>query len=255
LRITLVRNARHFSSVLVVTSPEDEATQELAGSVSGVEVFVTDAFIRHGARFNKGLAFEEAFAHMGRSGWICIWDADILLPDEMPLDRLSTDYIYGARRRVLHNVAEWSPQYDWRKARIVSDAGPIGYFQLFHADAPALRDQPYWYDPTFAYAGGGDAYFLNLFPRDKRRMLPMHVLHLGECNRHWFGTDEESKRIMDAFIIRNGWTKCRRHIDREQAATVGEIKERVEIPGMGISSYELEFVRQARERRARGVGA
>ena len=61
LKITLVRNMRHMSECCVVTSPEDHATQEVARSVPGVILSITNAFTRiPPSRFNKGLALEEA---------------------------------------------------------------------------------------------------------------------------------------------------------------------------------------------------
>src|SRR4051794_33826296 len=74
LAITLAANMRHMKEQLVITSPEDMASQEVARSVHGVELFVTDAATRHGAYFNKGLCFEEAWDYWGRDGWFCIWD-------------------------------------------------------------------------------------------------------------------------------------------------------------------------------------
>lgn len=247
LEITLVRNMRHFSECLVVTSREDHATIELCHTVPSVRVFVTDAFTRHDAHFNKGLAMEEGLDALGRHGWVCIHDADILLPDEIPLDKLRADCLHGCKRRLLDPINKWTPDVDFVRCPMLRDGGPIGFFQLFHADAPSLKDKRYWYDPTFAHAGGGDAYFLSLFPAPKRVMLPMDVLHIGPCNENWFGVDPASKQIMDAFVIRNGWTRSRKNLDRTADKRVGTIKERVDVPGLGITDFELPFVRRAQQ--------
>ena len=249
LEICLRRNMRHMTECLVITTPRDELVKEIAGKVPGVRVYETDDFYAHGAHFNKGLCIERGFDVLGRDGWLMVWDSDCLWPDEMPLGELRTDTLYGARRRMLADPAAWTPDLDWRTCPMMADGGPIGFAQLFHADAPCLRDRRPWYDVSFAHAGGGDAYFMDLFPRDKRRGLPLSVLHLGERDRSWFGTSPEAREIMSAFVIRNGWRRRPYH-DPEAARRVGEIVERVEVPGYEPSAYELPFVRRAKAQKA-----
>src|SRR4051794_21992126 len=99
LRITLPLNMRHFYECLVITSPEDVETQEVASAVPGVKLHVTDAATRHQARFNKGLCFEECWDRFGREGIWLIWDSDIILPDSIPFELMRPDAIHGARRR------------------------------------------------------------------------------------------------------------------------------------------------------------
>jgi hypothetical protein len=249
LAITLVRNMRHLAECLVVTSPEDECTKAVARSVPGVRVLETDAFTRHGARFNKGLAFEEGFDDMGRDGWLLVWDADILIPDCLALPELRPDVLYGCRRRMLANAVQWTPDLDWRHCPVAADGGPIGFFQLFHAQGQHVGDKRPWYDVSFAHAGGGDAYFMNLFPPSHRTLLPIEALHLGERDRNWFGTDPESQELMRAFVVRNGWSRSIRPGDHAINERVGELVERVEVPGYAPSNYELPFVRRAKDLR------
>jgi hypothetical protein len=96
---------------------------------------------------------------------------------------------------------------------------------------------------------------MDSFPPPKRRVLPIEVLHLGERDRNWFGTDEQGRRIMDAFVVWNGWSRARtcRKIDPSVVDEVGEIMERVDVPGYGISSFELPFVKRANARRQMGA--
>jgi hypothetical protein len=255
LSMTLPRNLRHLTECVVVTSPEDEETKAVARSVPGVRLFETDAFTRHNAFFNKGLAFEEAWDHFGRDGQWLVWDADILLPDEVNWGPMQPDTLYGCRRRMVADPSQWAPDSDWRRFPVMADGGPIGFFQLFHADAPNLKGRRPWYDVSFSHAGGGDAYFMNLFPPSKRKVLPLEVLHIGERDRNWFGANEEGRRIMDAFMVWNGWSRARtcRRIDPRIVEQVGEIKERVDVPGYGISDFELPFVKRARARRQMGA--
>lgn len=258
LAITLPRNARHTVENLVVTTPRDEAVKEVARSVPGTRIYETDDFYFDGSHFNKGLCLERGFDVLGRHGWIMVWDSDCLWPDELPLDGLSTDTLYGARRRLLENPADWTPDLDWRRCPVMADGGPIGHTQLFHADAPCLPKQDPtadvrepWYAVSFTHGGGGDAYFMDTFPHSKRKMLPMDVLHLGPRDAHWMGTSPEKKEIMDAFVVWNGWNRPRlgRRIDPAIVEKVGEIRERVEVPGYRERSYELPFVKRSQVRR------
>jgi len=242
LEICLIRNMRHLTECLVVTSPQDEAVQAVVAKVPGAKALVTDAFTRHGARFNKGLALEEGFAAMGRHGLILIHDADILLPDSIPFDRLKPDTIHGARRRILEDPSQWHPGFTWERCNPHRDGGPVGFFQLFDGDDPGLASKPYWYDPSFAHAGGGDAYFITHWPKHKQAILPIDVLHLGPADSHWFGCDEASKDMMARFVTDNGWSKAASKFTSEQVARAGVVVHRVVVPGYEPSTYELPFV-------------
>jgi hypothetical protein len=233
----------------VVTSPEDEETQAVARSVPGVRLHVTDGFTRHGAHFNKGLCVETCLDEMGRAGWLAIWDADCLWPDSVPLERLVHGHLHGATRRILEDPSKWHPGLNWNVAPPSRDGGPIGFTQIFAADDPVLQGKPYWYDPTFAHAGGGDARFIEHWPKAKHVILPMEVLHLGPKDSHWFGTDPAAKDMMAAFVTRNGWTRAAAKFTPEQVARAPAFVERVDVPGYAKSEYELPFVRRAQAAR------
>lgn len=251
--VTLPLNMRHFIECIVVTAPDDERTKAVCREVPGVRVFETDAFTRYGARFNKGLAMEEGFDALGRHGWILIWDADILLPDYFPWPRVREGCVHGARRRVLEDPARWTPDLDWATAGdLTPDGMCIGFFQLFNGDDPAVRAKRPWYEVTFAHAGGCDAYFLTHWPHDRKRSLDYEVLHLGPVDTHWFGTDPAARRIMDAYVMRNGWTRRRWNtLDRPAAEQVETIVERIRVPGYADTGYELPFVRRTKARNER----
>jgi hypothetical protein len=249
LHVTLVLNMRHMTECLVITTPEDRETQEVARGVSGVRLHVTDAFTRHGAIFNKGLALEEGFDVLGRNGWILIWDSDCVFPPELPIGQLDPTKLYGCLRRVLEDPARWSPDLDWRTCATARDGGAIGFFQLAHADAPSLAGKRPWYDVSFTHAGGGDAYFMEHFDPAHRTVLQFEVLHLGPTSTHWFGTDQASKDMMARFVRENGWYTAMRKHSSESAARAPEIVERVEVPGYPASTYDLPFVRRAKKMR------
>lgn len=245
LRITLPKNMRHFQDCLIVTAPGDPAI-EVARNVPNVTVSITDAFTRWGARFNKGLAIEEAgFDTMGRHGWICLHDADILLPDTLPLSRCVPSRLYGARRRIVADVGEYRSDIAWSYWPQLRDNGCIGFFQLFHASAIAHK-RP-WYDVTFAHAGGGDAAFIEHWRPNDRVVLPFDVLHLGPVDTNWFGCDPVGRAMMARFVGRNKWNRAIANFTPEAIADPGEVIERVDVPDYPPSTYELPFIRRTRQ--------
>jgi hypothetical protein len=253
LEVCLARNLRHLTSCVVVTSPADSAVKEVVAGVPGARLFETDAFTRPDAngvvpRFNKGLAMEEGLDFLGREGWIWIWDADVIFPDEVPLERLQPGKLFGCTRRILEDPSRWRPSLEWSNCARARDGGPIGFTQIFHAADPAIKGRRPWYDVSFAHAGGGDAYFMRLWPRTSWVTLPFDVLHLGPRDSHWFGADAEGRDLMAAFVVRNGWTRRSPCVDRSAVERVGEIVERVEVPGYDKSTFELPFVQRAKER-------
>lgn len=243
LAITLHQNARHLTDILVVTHPDDHRTKNVVAAVPSARVFQTDAFYRYGARFNKGLAMEEAFEAFGRKGWILIFDADTLFPSVLELPKLDRNCLYGAPRLILNDPRQWSPSFDWRHARPTLDRAFPGYFQLFHASCPIIESLP-WYDTTFAHAGGCDGYFESRWPEAQKIRLSTPVLHLGPRDTNWMGRASprvdgapvehasENKQKMEDFLDYKGWRPSRR--------VVKEFNEKVDVPGAVKTGYKLK---------------
>lgn len=186
LAITLSRNARHFEELWVVSAPHDAGTAAVVASVPNARLFVTDAFYRRGANFNKGLAMEEGLDAMGREGWIVIWDADIVMPPALPLPPLDPACLYGPRRRMLENPKDYHDALDWQTLPLKPDGELAGYFQLFHASAPVLQARP-WYGTDWRHAGGCDSDFMRKWPAAQQRRPDFEVLHLGLDGQNWMG--------------------------------------------------------------------
>ncbi len=190
LAISLPANIKHFEKTLVVSSPDDTATHELVNSIPGAELFITDAFYRNGARFNKGLGLEEGFDELGRSGWILIWDADIVLPDNLRIDesKLDPECLYGCHRRIMKDPSEAlaDPPRSWDSYPRHEEFELAGYFHLFNAAASSIAKRP-WYGVDWMHAGGCDSVFQEKFPKDKKFRLNFDSLHLGEVDVNWLG--------------------------------------------------------------------
>ena len=218
LAITLPRNARFFDEVLVVTTPDDYRTQSVVGAgPPNVNVYCTDVFTKNGATFNKGAAVEEGLDVLGREGWLCLFDADIVIPsvgsvtirstgsvpwksggtwpiqidsmDDIAEEYLTPEFLYAPRRRNLLDPRQWQKYIDpesWTSLPYSPDFEFGGYFHLFHASDPALGPPP-WYATNWRHAGGYDSDFIMHWPREKHLHLPFEVLHLGEDGKNWWG--------------------------------------------------------------------
>lgn len=186
LALTLPRMAAVFGRVCVVTDPHDHATVLLAESRDNVFAHQTDAFYRHGATFNKGAALEEGFALLGRDGWLCVIDADVVLPAGADFSGCEPGFLYTARRRMCDNPREWNSSGDWSQFAIGPDREWAGYLQAFYSEDAVLFDRP-WYDQTWRHAGGCDSSFQSRWEASKRRLLPFEVLHLGPHSLNWWG--------------------------------------------------------------------
>jgi hypothetical protein len=187
LAVTLHRNAKHFERILVVTDWRDADTFAVAMSVPNAEIFQTSAFYEGaGAVFRKWLALERGLDELGRTGWICVLDADILLPDNLDLRPCVPGFLYSPYRRMLIDPAGYRDDLAWDGLNRAPDGEFAGYFQLFHADDPLLGTEP-WYQTEWKHAGGADSFFQAKWPRKRRIRLPYDVLHLGQDGVNWCG--------------------------------------------------------------------
>lgn len=214
LAITLPYNRHHFESVLVVTSPADEPNVRPVVEANGAGVFVTDAFYRQGAAFNKFLALEEGLDHMGRSGWLCLMDADVLWPTETKLwlgnhpaceggddcwcggggyakaDRFVLHFgqlCTPLRRMMVDLTRPVPPEHEWPRFPLHPNRAEWpGYSQIFNADDPHLGEPP-WHDVRYTHAGTADSLFQRKWPASDKVRPPFEALHLGPSGANWLG--------------------------------------------------------------------
>ena len=187
LQITLPYNCRYFDKIVIVTSPKDTATFDFALSRSNVEVLATDTFYKDGASFAKGLAIEEGLDHLGRDGWICIVDADVIIPEDVLVTCPQVGYLYTPHRYLLEDPRKWSPDLDWKSLPTVRESEHAGYCQFFHADDPVLKDARPWYGTRWKHAAGCDSDFQAHWDKDHKIRLPWKVLHIGPHGLNWHG--------------------------------------------------------------------
>jgi hypothetical protein len=191
LAVTLPYNRHHFDRVTVVTTPEDYRTCNVCSEWQ-TGVHCTRAFYARGASFNKWAALEEGLDTLGRKGWLCILDADVLLPKDADLTggRLRPGLLYGPLRRNLDNPPipfTVPPEERWGEYplhRVLHEWS--GYCQVFHASDPHLGAPP-WHQTDWRHAGGADSFFQAKWQPHERVRFPWQVLHIGLGGANWCG--------------------------------------------------------------------
>lgn len=185
--------------ILVVTTPQDEATINLCHQYD-LPMHLTEVFYSHGASFAKARAMNEAIIRhnwLEPEGWRLFLDADIELPETWVDTVLDTELrlgdLYGAKRtsegdKVIDNYDE-----------------VCGYFQLFHSTDVNLRISPVL-DGSWQHAGGYDTEFQNRWRHGRKAFLPLTVTHLGQAfsNWHGIGNTEKMNEMWEARRERGG---------------------------------------------------
>lgn len=182
LSLTLPLNKHHFSEILVVTSFNDINTQEVCKECN-VQFHCTDSFYKFGAHFNKWLALEEGLDVLGRNGWLCILDADIVWPEAITMPRLEIGKLYAPKRRMSPNLI---PESHWKNHALWHLPEFSGYTQIFNADDPVLGTAP-WHELNWLHAGGADTAFQAKWKPDNRIRTPWECLHIGPHGANWCG--------------------------------------------------------------------
>jgi hypothetical protein len=178
---------------------------------AGADVFETTAFKDDGAAFNKWKALEQGLDRMGREGWLCVMDADVLWPHNLEVvvgdkfQGLDNDWL-SFNVPCVNNLNMRVGQLCTPKRRMCEDLGygipdevtwdnfPLhrqqqefaGYSQIFHASDPHLGPPP-WHQVDWRHAGGADSFFQAKWPDSAKVRPPFEVLHLGPAGQNWWG--------------------------------------------------------------------
>lgn len=222
LAITLPYNASHFTERWVVTTPGSDDGKVAKGN--GCKLFETDAFTERGAVFNKWIGLEQGLDAMGRHGWLCQMDADVLWPKDIKVVEMCDDE-YGKNTELYYIKQDGSVPLKQKPGQLCSplrrmwnswpaypgfvcgynkDTGlcqescwqvfPIhpnvgewaGYSQIFHASDPVLGEPP-WHEVDWIHAGGADSMFQRRWAKHNKVRPSFEVLHLGPAGQNWFG--------------------------------------------------------------------
>lgn len=199
LQHTLPYNRHHFGDVLIVTSYNDRDTAAIA-SANQCGVYRTNAFYTDGAWFNKWAALEEGLDYIGRHGWMCIMDADVLWPKTIDWHvktrqlelfndgfQLERGKLYTPKRRMCVDTTCAPHEPYWKSYPLhPQQAEWAGYTLVFDADTMPVPTLP-WFETNWRHAGGADSFFQQRWePCDKLRP-PFECLHLGDAGVNWCG--------------------------------------------------------------------
>lgn len=197
---TLPLNRHLFDQLVVVTAPEDKATQRLC-EYWNVRTVLTDRFGSNWDRFDKAKGLNEGLKVLAKDAWLLHLDADIALP---PLARnilagldLDPLYLYGLDRFMCPSYAEWqrflcAPRLMQEDAtwmhlsafdlgvRVMSSHQyvPIGYAQLWHAASGIVC-----YPEDRQGAAATDMQFALQWPRNRRGFIPEIVVYHLESEK------------------------------------------------------------------------
>lgn len=213
---TLPYNRHHFDEVCIVTTPSDHATHDVA-SKHDARIVETTAFYDDGASFNKWKALEYGLDVYGRHGWLCIMDADIFWPKEIPFYYKIVGDLYTPYRRVRRELhAPIPPEEEWDQFPIHRNVKEFaGYSQIFHADDPSLGEPP-WHAINWKHAGGADSFFQRKWPRQRKVRPPFEVLHIGPHGENWcgrvspFAGGEKPEESLQRYKTLRGYLRRRR---------------------------------------------
>lgn len=199
LQLTLPDMMRTADEVVVVTDPRNR-DGVLGLPCRGFSLYVTDLFYADGAQFAKWRALEAALDDLGREGWLCFRDADVLWPAGVEVEETSAGLTVGGCAVVvgqlfcpLRAMAPWPYPGDprdeggwakWPTHRNVREWA--GYSQVFHGSDRALGPPP-WHEVDWRHAGGADSFFQAKWPEAKKLRPPWRCLHLGEAGVNWAG--------------------------------------------------------------------
>lgn len=191
--------------VAVMTSPADSDTVDLCVR-ERVTAISTVAFKRDGAAFNKAAAMEDGLALSVPNDWVLFFDADIVPPPDWRAQLEShaptPGNLYGARRIKDTRRAIW-------------DGELAGFFQLWHVSDPVAQDRPLL--GSWQSAGSYDSEFMFRWEPERRIILPLAMVHLGEDGRNWCGVGNSAgmERLIAERRRRGGY----RHERLDRAVT------------------------------------
>lgn len=186
LKLTLPKNYKHFSKVVVVTTPRDVKTIDFViDKCRYAEIYTTSVFYKN-AMFNKGAALCEAMNNEAALEWVVALDVDIVLPSSLPGDLWDRDTLYVPRRRMLEDVSKLSDELEWQKCPLNTELDFAGYFQMYNAEATPLMGRCA-YPKDWIHAGGCDSEFALRWSSRKKVRPAFEVLHLGQPGLNWCG--------------------------------------------------------------------
>jgi hypothetical protein len=259
ISVTLPYNRHHFSRVMVVTTPGSRDGE--VAKKNDCEVFETTSFYDNGATFNKWKGLELGLDALGREGWLCLMDGDILWPKKIEWvehpNGVTLTYEYFAMtagqlcsplRRMLVDppmpFLRPPSEESWQMLPLHRNVGEhAGYTQIFHASDEHLGSPP-WHEIDWKHCGGADSFFQAKWgsridwkpgmPQEESCKVrpPFEVLHIGPAGENWWG---RATRRLDGTMSIDAQEKA--------AKTAGIWSGRRERQREGLDPYQSDLER------------
>jgi hypothetical protein len=206
---TLPLNKPQFDRLVVVTSPEDHATQQIC-DFHDVELVKTDQLRSRWGDWNKAKGINAGLRFLRQDGWVLHLDADIALPPRarVLMDRkvLDRQMLYGVDRLRVADYERWIDfltmphiQTDGYHVRLedsfpmmsrfnawhLNGFAPPGYFQLWHPSVSGISNYP------DDHNGGDrtDVMFAENWKPEKRQLIPEFAAYHLESELHVQGAN------------------------------------------------------------------
>ena len=227
LRCTLPHNKTIFDRVIVVTSPEDIATQKLC-EFYHVECVQSERLRTAEGKFCKGAGINDGLARLAKGGWVLHLDADIWLPPQTRrlLERACLDkrMLYGIDRFGVVGYKQWQKfldaprlQHECDSYIHVRNSGfpigtrvmqnhmsgyvPIGFFQLWHPQCSSVMKYPEGHTD----AGREDLLFAKQWTRAQRGFIPEIIGYHLESEDAGFGTNWSGRKTKRFELDDRSW--------------------------------------------------
>lgn len=182
LKIFLEKNKKHFDHIIVVTSPDDTDSIDVAKKYQA-SILSTDIFYRNGNKFDKGGAYNKALDLLLYKDWVCFIDVDIILEDNHKESllkyELNRNIFYGIDRlNILTNIdkenflnglkfnSSLDSEHEWG----------FGYYQMFSMDHFIIKQKVE--NKETVYPSSPDTYFSDFLFR--KEFGPGYTDHEGK---------------------------------------------------------------------------
>lgn len=202
LYYTLPQMLCNFGRVLVVTTPDDRETRDVAKHF-GSDLFITDDFYYGDSPFNKARATRRGinYCRLAANDRLALVDADIYLPRYAwrHMRRLPRDTIYGCHRRMCKSPGRWDrflsdgnmKRFPLQKGKRLGKV--LGYFQFFSMwKFQQIYPEGYPVLDECKTAGKIDIVFSSEWK--DHGWLDFQAIHLGPEATNWSGRVSERFR-------------------------------------------------------------
>lgn len=197
LKHTLEYNLKVFKNITVITHPEDRLTIHIC-NIMGVNIVKDVECVN--VKLDKSKAINKGIQYLENPDFILVLDADIIVENEIDLDKLDKGSIYTSGRYVLNDIFDYEKKLyenkDLKKISVLEKNRGLGFFQLFNYS----QKQKYPDSKSGRYSDNEwvDLIFKKSFIKIK--YIGFDVMHIGKPNKIWedikYGNKDNKKVLV-----------------------------------------------------------